>query len=283
MVAAFFLVQLYLVIFFFSGQNAEESGSVSRLVSEKCVELYGTISGKDWTGQLVKELASCFEHPLRKLAHFAEYAYMGVLVYLMWSPWIERRKKRCLTVLVWVFLSAAADEIHQLFVQGRYGSMSDVLLDTCGGLAGIILCVAVTKAAGVLRLRSEHNDDCKEEKMKNRNFWESLKCAFRGLAKGYAAERNFKIYTVIAVAFLILNGLAGAGSVEYVLFVMLAASVFAAEYFNTAIERAIDRLGRGVNEDFRFAKDVAAAAVLVCGMAFFAGEGILLWRAFFHG
>lgn len=112
--------------------------------------------------------------------------------------------------------------------------------------------------------------------MKNKNFWESVKCALRGLWNGYRAERNFKIYTGIASVFLVLNILAEAGPYEYVFFVMLVAAVFAAEYINTSIERAIDHLGEGIHEDFRFVKDVAAAAVLMFGIAFFVGEGILL-------
>ena len=115
-----------------------------------------------------------------------------------------------------------------------------------------------------------------ETGMKNKNFWESIKCALRGLGDAYKAERNFKIYTGIGLAFLIFNVLLSASVYDYVFFIILAAGVFTAEYINTALERVIDRMGDGINEDFRFAKDVAAAAVLVSGIAFFAGEGLLL-------
>ena len=33
---------------------------------------------------------------------------------------------------------AALDEFHQLFVEGRAGSLKDVLIDSCGSLTGII-------------------------------------------------------------------------------------------------------------------------------------------------
>ncbi len=105
--------------------------------------------------------------------------------------------------------------------------------------------------------------------MKNKNFLESVKCALAGLHNGFVSEKNFRIYTVIGLAFLIFHLLLKADSYDYVIFI-------SAEYMNTAVERAIDRLGEGVHEDFRFAKDVAAAAVLVSGIAFFLGEGIIL-------
>jgi VanZ family protein len=41
--------------------------------------------------------------------------------------------------LLFVFLYASSDEFHQSFVPGRGPAFSDVLIDTAGGLTGIIL------------------------------------------------------------------------------------------------------------------------------------------------
>ena len=35
---------------------------------------------------------------------------------------------------------AASDEFHQLFVEGRAGRVSDVLIDSAGALAGVGIC-----------------------------------------------------------------------------------------------------------------------------------------------
>ena len=43
--AAILLVLLYRLIFVFSGQDGEESGSLSAMISEKCAELLNAISG----------------------------------------------------------------------------------------------------------------------------------------------------------------------------------------------------------------------------------------------
>lgn len=135
------LLALYLLIFSFSAQDGEESGSLSRMISEKCVEIFNNLTGRNWSDAVMESLAEYFEHPIRKCAHFAEYACMGILVYTLWVQWIRKAKiLYCLTIL-WVFFSAAADEFHQLFVPGRYGCFADVLLDTAGGIFGIFFCV----------------------------------------------------------------------------------------------------------------------------------------------
>lgn len=135
------LVLLYIMIFSFSEQDGEQSGSLSQMISEKCAELINVLSGRHWSEAVVAGWAEYFEHPIRKMAHFMEYACMGVLVYVLWSQWLRRGKRLYGLTVLWVFLSALGDEIHQLFVPGRYGSFADVLLDTCGGTFGMLLCI----------------------------------------------------------------------------------------------------------------------------------------------
>ncbi len=139
--AALFLLLLYMVIFGFSGQDGETSGGLSRKITEGCVEAVGNIANSNWTREIKDKLTEMWEIPLRKCAHFMEYAFMGMLVYIMWRPWKERDKKLFLLVVLWVFFSAAGDEIHQTFVPGRDGNFGDVLLDTAGGSFGVLLCV----------------------------------------------------------------------------------------------------------------------------------------------
>lgn len=141
LVAAVMLFLLYITIFSLSAQDAELSGGLSHRISENCVELAEKVSGETWTALVKEQLADLVEHPIRKLAHFAEYCYMGILVFAVWRPWLRRGHIFYGLVIVWVFLSAAGDEFHQLFVSGRYGSLGDVMLDTCGGIVGMVLCI----------------------------------------------------------------------------------------------------------------------------------------------
>lgn len=143
--AGILLLALYLIIFGFSAQDGEQSGSLSQLISEKCVVLINNLSGRHWSEVFMANLAEYFEHPIRKLAHFSEYACMGILVYGLWSQWLQRGRRLYLLTVIWVFVSAAADEFHQLFVPGRYGCFADVCLDTCGGAFGMLVCVIIGK------------------------------------------------------------------------------------------------------------------------------------------
>ncbi|MBD5527123.1 MAG: diacylglycerol kinase family protein [Lachnospiraceae bacterium] len=112
--------------------------------------------------------------------------------------------------------------------------------------------------------------------MKNKNFLQSVACAFRGIASSFREERNFKIYTGIALVVLALNILTSSGLYDYILLLALSCGVFSAEYVNTAVERLCDSFCTEENRDVRFAKDVSAAAVLVMGFAFFGAEGAVL-------
>lgn len=143
--AAVLLLALYMLIFGFSAQDGEQSGSLSQLISEKCVELMNALSGRHWSQVFMQSLAEYFEHPIRKLAHFSEYACMGILVYVIGSQWLERGKGLYLLTVLWVFVSAAADEFHQYFVPGRYASFADVCLDTCGGAFGMLFCLLILR------------------------------------------------------------------------------------------------------------------------------------------
>lgn len=68
---------------------------------------------------------------LRKLAHAAEYGILGALV--------VRALRRWSWALALGVAYAVSDEIHQSFVPGRQGSPLDVLIDSVGVIAGVVL------------------------------------------------------------------------------------------------------------------------------------------------
>lgn len=159
-IAAIFLILLYILIFSFSEQDGEASGGFSRMISEKCVELINVLSGKHWTELMMEGMAEYFEHPIRKMAHFCEYAVMGGLLFGIWYPWLGFTSKERETklgkvrkqwpvlvkiIIPWIFVSAALDEIHQLYVPGRNGNILDVMLDTAGGCFGLLCCMIGVK------------------------------------------------------------------------------------------------------------------------------------------
>jgi VanZ family protein len=68
---------------------------------------------------------------LRKLAHFAEFAVLGVL--------LARAVRNLPAAFALASLYAVTDEVHQLFVPGRAGSPLDWLVDAAGAGTGVLL------------------------------------------------------------------------------------------------------------------------------------------------
>ena len=86
------------------------------------------------------------DHPVRKTAHATEYAILGLLIA---GAYIERGTSIRKGILIpWgaATLYAATDEFHQLFVPGRSGQVSDVMLDSAGVLAGVLVLAAIRAA-----------------------------------------------------------------------------------------------------------------------------------------
>ena len=79
---------------------------------------------------------------IRKCAHMAEF---GLLALLLWQairhtyhPAVRRwHWPHAGLALAIVLLYAVSDEIHQIFISGRNGQISDVVIDTVGGAAGL--------------------------------------------------------------------------------------------------------------------------------------------------
>lgn len=72
---------------------------------------------------------------LRKLAHFTEFACLGIC--LTWLLAMLQRHKAL--PLLFGFLTACVDETIQAFVPGRNPSPVDVAIDTSGVITGMIL------------------------------------------------------------------------------------------------------------------------------------------------
>jgi VanZ family protein len=72
-----------------------------------------------------------WDYVLRKCAHMTEFAILGILLW--------RALGAELPALVLAVAYAGTDELHQLFVRGRHGSVIDVGIDTVGVLIGLAL------------------------------------------------------------------------------------------------------------------------------------------------
>jgi VanZ family protein len=86
----------------------------------------------------------------RKCGHLTEFA---ILALLCWRAIRQPRKKdsrpwrwdEAGLAVALVFLYAASDELHQVFVPQRTGMVSDILIDSAGGIIGLLVLWATGK------------------------------------------------------------------------------------------------------------------------------------------
>lgn len=145
-IAAVFLIALsvlcFLMIFGFSEENSDTSDKTSMRVTETVLNTFV----KDYPDLPEKEktaLTDKYNPPIRKLAHFSEYAVLGVLLALTFLCFDKTKKKFYLFSAALSFILASSDEIHQFFVPGRACRFTDVLLDTFGAAIGAAVIILI--------------------------------------------------------------------------------------------------------------------------------------------
>lgn len=123
-------------IFYMSGKTAE----VSTKDSDFVINLLNSL-GINFSERF-GEFASVI---VRKGAHLTEYMILSILIYNTLSDYIKIRKTVFIYSIIGVFLYACSDELHQMFVPGRAGRFTDVLIDTTGGIIGVFVVMVYHK------------------------------------------------------------------------------------------------------------------------------------------
>ncbi len=132
-------------IFFFSSQEASESRKVSSGLIKTFVRVL------DFNNKLnenqIDIIAKNLTFIVRKGAHFSIYAVLCILLALLLKEYRIIGKWRFILSVLVCFLYACSDEVHQIYVPGRSGEIRDVIIDTCGAIAGflILLCLTALK------------------------------------------------------------------------------------------------------------------------------------------
>ena len=135
-------------IFWFSAQPAAESTEMSDTVSHLILLLGTKLGFFHENPAQYADLIELMSFPVRKTAHMTEYLvfYCTVRFGLHFTYQPLNVKHRLLTALAIVFLYACTDEFHQLFVPGRAGRFTDVLID-CFGCAVVTLICTIKKSS----------------------------------------------------------------------------------------------------------------------------------------
>ncbi|MBR3759646.1 MAG: VanZ family protein [Ruminococcus sp.] len=128
-------------IFCFSLENSDESSETSMKFTKTAVN----IAVDDFDDLPEKKQLSILDKAsfiIRKSAHFSLFAMLGFLI----SMSVGRRRlfsTASAGVMLFCFLYAVSDEIHQSFVPGRSCEFRDMMIDTSGALAGMLASVAI--------------------------------------------------------------------------------------------------------------------------------------------
>ena len=109
-------------------------------------EISGAIS--DWVKELLaKFLPTGLEeeddggHLIRKLAHFTEFACLGLLLTWLFGMMGEKKGHLFCMPLLFGMMAACMDETIQVFTPDRGPSPIDIWIDTCGVAAGIMILI----------------------------------------------------------------------------------------------------------------------------------------------
>lgn len=148
------------IIYHFSAESVEESGNRSTGLTEFVTKLvwpgYDELSYPDQLKAQEK-----LHSPIRKAAHFSEYALLGFLTASLLLHLSRRPRKRPIKAwMTWVFpagfclIYAISDEVHQIF-SNRGPSVWDVMIDFAGALFGILLIQCIVRLSRRNRKKRE--------------------------------------------------------------------------------------------------------------------------------
>ena len=123
-------------IFYFSAQPADVSTEMSDGVTTLLLQIAESVGLLELSPNLVARLCEQLSTPVRKCAHITEYMILHVTILFGLYQWSEDMKVNRVQWLKYAWIMtvvyAMTDEVHQLFVQGRAGRISDVLIDSIG-------------------------------------------------------------------------------------------------------------------------------------------------------
>lgn len=108
----------------------------------------------------------------------------------------------------------------------------------------------------------------------------SYKYAWRGLCEILTGELNFRILLFFSIIVVIVGFIVELNSVEWMILAFTLTFLLVSEAFNKSIETACDAICVDYCEDIRFAKDVAAGAVLLVALLSIIVITIIFWPYF---
>ena len=130
-----------LAIFYFSASDGVKSEEASKKAAKDVITIIYP-NKNEATSQFVDNHLTI----IRKTAHMIEFALLGFLLSKLLKDLKETfNYKLALFALVFSYLYAIFDEIHQLAINGRNSSILDTLIDAVGAVIGILIYMAINR------------------------------------------------------------------------------------------------------------------------------------------
>lgn len=124
-----FIIIWMFIIFNFSSQNANKSLNTSNKIIINTAEIIHQVK---LTEPQKENIIDKYLVIVRKSAHFFIYFILGILVVNFLKDFYGLSLTTLIFTIIFCFIYACSDEIHQLFINGRSCQFIDVLIDTSG-------------------------------------------------------------------------------------------------------------------------------------------------------
>ena len=121
--------------------NGKSSGIIGIFIEDtlEVTNKYGITSSYP-NEEKLERASQLLNAPLRKVMHASVYFVLAFLIIFVTNYLFHNKKYliSAIIAIVLVIIFAGFDEFHQTFVEGRTGAIKDVLIDTAGGITGIL-------------------------------------------------------------------------------------------------------------------------------------------------
>lgn len=136
------------MIWSFSAREAEDSAQMSGGVGEIIIHACNRMFRLEMEEEEVLVMAEQLQPVVRKGAHLSEYFLLALAATLPIFVYGRTSGKFFLLAGLLCLLFAVSDEFHQSFVPGRSAELRDVLIDSAGICAGLLLAMTIISKSG---------------------------------------------------------------------------------------------------------------------------------------